>query len=214
MDIENLQATVTAGSCSSRIVVNVPKARTTGIEGELEIAPTESFDFAVSGSFNRSRLRSSFLSASGDVVAGIDNGNRLPSVPEFQMAAAATFRRPFGPHIGYLTGVYQHVGDRYTQIGDQAAGFGTVTLNSFGPTGIGGPFTQNAFTFDPLLPSYDIVNLRVGLLRDQWDIALFMNNVTDKTALLALDQERGTRARVGYLTNQPRTIGLSTRVNF
>jgi hypothetical protein len=31
---------------------------------------------------------------------------------------------------------------------------------------------------------------------------------------LALDQERGTRARVGFLTNQPRTIGISTRVNF
>ena len=31
---------------------------------------------------------------------------------------------------------------------------------------------------------------------------------------LALDQERGTRARVGYLINQPRTIGISTRVNF
>ena len=32
MDIENLQATVTAGSCSSRVIFNVPKARSTGIE--------------------------------------------------------------------------------------------------------------------------------------------------------------------------------------
>ena len=70
------------------------------------------------------------------------------------------------------------------------------------------------FTFDPNLPAYDIVNLRVGLLRNQWDLALFVNNLTDETAYLALDQERGTRARVGYLTNQPRTIGISTRVTF
>jgi iron complex outermembrane receptor protein len=214
MDIENLQATVTAGSCSSRIIVNVPKARTTGVEAELELTPTERFDFAVSGSFNNSELRSSFRSASGDIVGGIEEGNRLPSVPEFQMAAAATYRRPVGANVGYLAGVYQHVGSRFTQIGDQAAGFGSVSLNSFGNPGIGGPFTQSTFTFDPELPAYDLVNLRVGLLYGQWDTALFVNNLTDETALLSLDQERGTRARVGYLTNQPRTIGISTRVTF
>jgi iron complex outermembrane receptor protein len=45
-------------------------------------------------------------------------------------------------------------------------------------------------------------------------VALFVNNVTDERALLALDQERGTLARVGYLTNQPRTYGVNTRVRF
>jgi iron complex outermembrane receptor protein len=214
MDIENLQATVTAGSCSSRIIVNVPKAQTRGLEAEFEFAPWDFMDFAVSGSFNNSELKSSFRAANGDIVGGIEEGNRLPSVPEFQAAAALTFRAPLGAHVGYATGVYQHVGDRYTQIGDQAAGFGTVSLTSFGPTGIGGPFTQSTFTFDPLLPAYDIVNLRVGLLYNQWDTALFVNNITDETAFLALDQERGTRARVGYLTNQPRTIGITTRVTF
>ncbi|HVE73035.1 MAG TPA: TonB-dependent receptor [Thermoanaerobaculia bacterium] len=214
MDIENLQATVTAGSCSSRIIINVPEARTTGLEAEFDYNVTDNFDFAVSGSFNNSELSSSFRSSAGDIVAGIEEGNRLPSVPEFQMAAAATLRLPLGTNIGYLTSVYQHVGSRYTQIGDQAAGFGTVSLGSFGPTGIGGPFTQTAFTFDPELPAYDLVNLRIGLLRGQWDMALFINNLTNETAFLALDQERGTRARVGYLTNQPRTIGVSTRVTF
>ena len=214
MDIENLQATVTAGSCSSRLIINVPKARTAGLEAEFDYNFTDNFDFALSGSYNNSELRSSFRSSAGQIVAGIEEGNRLPSVPEFQMAAAATYRMPVGAHVGYFTGVYQHVGSRYTQIGDQAAGFGTVNLTSFGPIGIGGPFTQSTFTFDPELPAYDIINLRVGLLRGQWDLALFVNNVTDETALLALDQERGTRARVGYLTNQPRTIGVSTRVTF
>ena len=214
MDIENLQATVTAGSCSSRIIFNVPDARTTGLEAEFDYNFTDSLDFAVSGSYNNSELQSTLRAANGSVVAGIEEGNRLPSVPEFQMAAAMTYRHPIGANIGYFTGVYQHVGDRYTQIGDQAEGFGTVNLQSFGPVGIGGPFTQTTFTFDPLLPAYDIVNLRFGLLRDQWDLALFINNVTDETAYLGLDQERGTRARVGYLTNQPRTFGLSTRVTF
>ena len=43
---------------------------------------------------------------------------------------------------------------------------------------------------------------------------MFVNNVTNETALLSLDRERGTRARVGFQTNQPRTFGVSTRVIF
>ena len=47
-----------------------------------------------------------------------------------------------------------------------------------------------------------------------WDIAFFINNLFDELALLSFDQERGTRARVGFLTNQPRTFGISTRLDF
>ncbi len=165
-----------------------------------------------------SELRSTLTSTDEDgnvsVVAGIEEGNRLPTVPEFQMAAAATYHWRTNALAGYVTGAYQHIGSRYTQIGDQATSFGTVNLNAFGAVGIGGPFTQNTFTFDPKLPAYDIINLRFGILKNRWDTALFINNITDETAFLALDQERGTRARVGYLTNQPRTIGISTRVAF
>ena len=217
-DIKDLQATVTAGSCSSRVIFNVPKARSRGVEAEFQVVPNEHFDFAISASQIDSTLRSTLTSTDTaghvSVVAGIKSGNRLPTVPEFQMASAATLHWTMSNMAGYATGVYQHVGDRYTQIGDQADGFGTVNLNSFAPNNIGGPFTQSTFTFDPKLPAYDIVNLRVGLLKNRWDTALFINNVLDERAFLALDQERGTRARVGYLTNQPRTIGISTRVVF
>lgn len=212
-DIEDLQATVTAGSCSSRVVFNVPKARSTGAEIEFEVAPNDSFDFAMTATKVNSELKST-LRASTGVVAGIEEGNRLPTVPEFQMAAAASYHWRTSTLAGYVTGAYQFIGSRYTQIGDQAAGFGTVNLNSFGTPGIGGPFTQSTFTFNPKLKAYDTLNLRFGILKGNYDTALFINNVMDHTAQLALDQERGTRARVGYLTNQPRTIGISTRVTF
>ncbi|NJL28848.1 MAG: TonB-dependent receptor [Thermoanaerobaculia bacterium] len=219
MDIDDLQATVTAGSCSSRVVFNVPKARSTGVELELALQPTPLFDFAISASYTDSELRSTLTStdAAGNVsvVAGIQEGNRLPTVPEFQAAAAATWRKELADNkLGYVSGTFQYVGSRFTQIGDQAAGFGTVNLLSFAPNTIGGPLTGNTFRFNPELPSYNLVNLRFGVLTGPWDIALFVNNVTDEVALLALDQERGTRARVGYLTNQPRTFGLSARVSF
>ncbi|HLF57298.1 MAG TPA: TonB-dependent receptor [Thermoanaerobaculia bacterium] len=213
MDIDGLQATLTAGSCSSRIVVNVPKARSTGVELELGGSTSEHFDYSIAASYNNAELRSTFVSAGGDL--GIKSGNRLPTVPELQVVAAATYRwHMANSRFGYATGTYQHVGSRFTQIGDQAAGFGTVDLNSFGPVGIGGPFTQSTFTFDPELPAYDLFNARVGVISGSWDVALFVNNVTDERALLSLDQERGTLARVGYLTNQPRSFGLNALVHF
>ncbi len=89
-----------------------------------------------------------------------------------------------------------------------------MNLNSFGANTIGGPLTQSTFTFDPLMPAYDLVNLRLGVRHGFWDIALYVNNLTDESAYLALDRERGLRARVGFLTNQPRTFGLTSRFDF
>jgi iron complex outermembrane recepter protein len=217
MDVNDLQATVTAGSCSSRVIFNVPKARSVGAEVEFAATPGEHFDFALSAGLNNSELRSTVTSTAPDgtvsVVSGIQSGNRLPSVPEIQLAAAATYRWHVGhTSLGYLTGTYQHVGSRYTQVGDQD--LGTLNLLSFGANTIGAPLTQTTFTYDPLLPAYDIVNFRLGILKGEWDVALFGNNLTDERAFLALDQERGTRARIGYLTNQPRTFGISARVTF
>jgi iron complex outermembrane recepter protein len=63
------------------------------------------------------------------------------------------------------------------------------------------------------MPSYDIVNVRLGVGKGRWDVGLYANNLTDERAFLALDRERGLRARVGYLTNQPRTFGLDARVH-
>ena len=139
----------------------------------------------------------------------------MPTVPEFQGTLSASYQWEVGSSWrGYTTGVYQYVGSRFTQISDQADGFGIVNLRSFNPNNIGGPYTQNIFSFDAELPSYDNVNLRVGFFNAKWDFALFVTNATDEVAQLALDQERGTRARVGYLTNQPRTFGVTSRVNF
>ena len=218
-DISDLQATVTAGSCSSRVVFNVPDARSMGLELEYAAQLTNFFDIAISASYVDSELRSTLTSTDADgnvsVVSGIQSGNRLPTVPEFQAALAATYRWEMKKGwAGYATGTYQHVGSRFTQIGDQAAGFGTVDLLAFAPNNIGGPLTASTFNFNPELPSYDLVNVRVGFVNERYDVAFFVNNLTDERALLALDQERGTLARVGFLTNPPLTVGLSGRIRF
>jgi iron complex outermembrane receptor protein len=215
VDITDLQVSVTAGTCSSRVVFNVPEARSIGAELEFGLAPTENFDFAISAGYNDSELQSTLTStdAMGNVtvVSGIEEGARLPSVPKFQMAAAATYQREVADGFtGYLTATYNHVGSRFTQVGDEDPAIEVVNLF----TNVGGPLTQNTFRFNAELPAYDILNMRVGVRFNNFDVALYGNNLTDERAFLSLDRERGLRARVGYLTNQPRTFGITTRVDF
>ncbi|MGH7672604.1 MAG: TonB-dependent receptor [Gemmatimonadales bacterium] len=229
MDIRDLQLTVTAGSCSSRLILNADKARTQGVELEVTAAPNDNLDLSASVGLNDSKLRSTFRDVNGDVVAGIEEGNRLPSVPQFQAALAATYAWNAGAGSrAFLSSSFQHVGSRLTLIDDHGGGFcppsqpncpfGTVYLNTFAPNTIGGPLNGPApdttFRFDPELPAYNIVNLRVGLIRDAWEVAVYLNNAFDERAFLGLDRERGTRARVGYLTNQPRTGGVTLRFSY
>ena len=61
-EIEDLQMPVVAGTCSSRIVFNVPKAHSTGVELELSAAPTDRFDFGISASYTESEIDSSVTS--------------------------------------------------------------------------------------------------------------------------------------------------------
>ena len=221
-DIQDLQAVLLAGTCSSRIVYNVPKAHSAGVEFEFAAQQTDRFDWAVTASFINAELDSSVVSQSPDgsisILAGLEDGNRLPSVPEIQGAASATYVIPMNNEWEtYIHGVVQYVGDRVTQFGDYSEGFGFVNMLSFEQGGggtIGGPLTQCCFSFDYELPSYTTANARVGFRNDRWDIAVYVNNLTDEHAYLALDQERGTLARVGFLVNQPRTIGVSARIGF
>ncbi|MFQ5534638.1 MAG: TonB-dependent receptor [Sphingomonadales bacterium] len=211
-DIDDLQATLEAGTCSSRIVFNVPKARSVGVEAELFVVPTDNFEFSVVASLTDSEFRSTVTSTdpAGNVtvLAAIEKGNRLPTVPKFQLAASATYTQQFAEMEGFITGTVQHVGSRFTQAGDADPAFGTINLIPIGNPSI------TTFTFDPKLPAYQIGNLRFGVRNDQWELALFVNNIWDEVARLGIDRERGNRARVGFLTNQPRTFGFTARANF
>jgi iron complex outermembrane receptor protein len=140
------------------------------------------------------------------VIGGLQEGNRLPTAPKVQAAANVTYSMKLGDtYSGFATATAQYVGSRYTQFEDEAPGAGSVTLYNLGDPSVG------TFNYNPELPAYAIGNLRVGVRSDRYELALFVNNVSDKRALLSLDLERGGGARVGYDVNQPRTTGLTFR---
>ncbi len=211
-DIRNLQVTVDAGSCSSRVVFNVPKAHTMGIEAELGFQPFEGFTLSAAGSLIEAEFDSTVVDGSGNVIQGIRDGNRLPTVPEFQFAATATYEREFANGAdGYISATWQYVGNRFTQPGDQVD-----TPRSF-VSGLpfGGATGTAPTVVDLRLPAYNLVNLSAGVgLSSGTDISIYATNLFDENPLLSFDRERGGRARLGFNVGQPRTIGVTVRQAF
>lgn len=213
-DISNLQVTLDAGSCSSRISFNVEKAHTMGLEMEFKARPTENFDISFAGSLIESKFDTTVNDSTGSVLGGVRDGNRLPSVPKFSFGSTATYSFPFDMAAegaeAYVSATFQHRSSIFTQPSDQEAGAGSFTSGlAFG----GAPGTD-VTNVDLELDSYQTLNLSFGIQMEAWEVVAYVNNVTDTNANLSFDRERGGRARLAFRTNQPRTFGLVVRANF
>ncbi|HBS36688.1 MAG TPA: TonB-dependent receptor, partial [Parvularcula sp.] len=213
-DVKNLQVTVDAGSCSSRISFNVPEAHTFGAEFELGYEPVAGLALTLAGTWLESEFDSTLpnnvTADPTDVIGGIRDGNRLASVPQFQIAATASYDFTVASHDAFIAATFQHVGARFTQPGDQEGN--PRSFVSGLPFG-GAPGTD-ATVLDLELPDYQIVNLTAGMDFENWSLLAYINNLTDENALLAFDRERGGRARLGFHVNQPRTFGMTARFRF
>ncbi|MFN4358070.1 TonB-dependent receptor [Sphingopyxis alaskensis] len=210
-DIKNLQVTLDAGTCSSRIVFNVPKAHSMGVEFELGLSPADGLDLNLSGSLIEAEFDST-LPGALTVATGIRDGNRLPSVPKFQLTASGSYEWPIGDRANmYVAASFQHVGTRYTQPADQENNPRTFVHN----LPFGGAPAGASTTVDLQLPDYQLVNLSAGVDFDNGlSLIAYVNNVFDENALLSFDRERGGRARLGYTVGQPRTFGITARKTF
>ena len=213
-DIRNLQATVDAGSCSSRIIFNIPRARSIGIETEIFIRPHPDFDISISATMQNAEIRSTLLSsnpADTRALNGIDRGNRLPTSPTFQAATQFSYHWTWGTDWnGFAALSLQYVGASFTQIGDQVPGFGSVDLTV---TRLGNP-SVDQFQFSPELPAYQTGSFRFGARRGAMEISFYINNLWNQTIQTSLDRERGGLARIGHTVSRPRTAGLTLRTKF
>ena len=213
-DIDNLGVNVDAGACSSRVVINVPEAHTMGGELEFAVHPTDALLVTFAGSYVEAEFDSTVSNAAdGSVIDGIKDGNRIPSVPNWQLSAVATYTFPglWNSKESYVTASWQFVGDQITQSGDQ----------------VNTPFPGSALYVDPdgtrmpknfrdrmELDPYHLFNLNAGMVYDSWEVMFYIKNITDENPQLSFDRERGGRARLAYRVGQPRTFGILSRVYF
>ena len=210
--IKDLQVTLDAGTCSSRISFNVPKAHTVGTELELQAYLTDALQISFAGSYVKAEFDSTVTNASNEVIGGIKDGNRLPSTPDWQFSAAATYTFPgiLKADESYFTAAWQYVGDQITQPGDQEG----TGIFAHGFNGFAGMMGDETTTLDLELDPYHLINLSTGLVYRNLKFMLYVKNLTDKNARLSFDRERGGKARLAYRVIQPRTFGLVTRMYF
>ena len=211
-DIDNLGVNVVAGDCSSRVTISVPEAHTMGGELEFAMQPTDALLVTFAGSYVEAEFDSTINAADGSVVSGIKDGNRIPSVPNWQLSAVATYTFPglWQSKESYVTASWQFVGDQITQPGDQAPGAGSF------PHGLpyGGMTGDEVTNLDIELDPYHLFNVNTGLVYDSWDVMFYIKNIGDENPQLSFDRERAGRARLAYRVGQPRTFGILSRFYF
>jgi iron complex outermembrane receptor protein len=74
-----------------------------------------------------------------------------------------------------------------------------------------------AYYFGYKLPSYALANARAGLAHGNWSADLFVDNLTNKVALISANNtsfQFNIPQVVRYSTNQPRTVGVQVNYKF
>jgi hypothetical protein len=100
--------------------------------------------------------------------------------------------------------------------------YATTVMNDYQFTArIADSFTGSsydvAYYFAYKLPSYNVANARVGLARGNWSADLFVDNLTNKVALMTANNtsfQFNIPQVVRYSTNQPRTVGAQVNYKF
>jgi len=121
-------------------------------------------------------------------LAGVVAGQRLLDVPQATANTNLTYRRPLGGSMSFVA----RLNNSYV---------GSIEDITF---------TRNT------LPSYDLAGLRLGVEDQSWSAALFVDNLTNKKALLsdtgALSANISIFNRIA--TNPPRTAGVDATYKF
>jgi outer membrane receptor protein involved in Fe transport len=111
--------------------------------------------------------------------------DRVPGVPEFAFGGALSWSfDAFAAINGRLRVEYQYVGSS--------------------------PNGWSLFQVPSEIPSYSLVDLRLGLGKDRWRATLFIDNLFDKRAIITLHDF----PEHGVTTARPFTVGISARFTF
>jgi outer membrane receptor protein involved in Fe transport len=179
------------------IVVNGSRAHSYGVEADVYLYPTPQWTITLGGS----ALNAGFDSG---VITGVQGtvplkGETFSSTPKYTANLSVERRIELTHRLeGYLRGDYSY----------RSSSFGDVPNHQFdapfvGALGVPGDLRSGAS---------QIVNLRAGIRRDQWDVQVFCTNVFDTHASTFTDFDGGFTDLVVVLP--PRTIGVNLKLRY
>ncbi|TWX67025.1 TonB-dependent receptor [Colwellia sp. C1TZA3] len=203
---------------------NVGDAEIKGIDGDFSWVATD--NLIISGAFSLIDTELTSVNAQLDGIAPPE-GSRLPYSAKFSGNLQAQYFYPIGQGLtGYVNGSVSYTGERLAgmvmdaymvedstelvygtgsglSIEKEADVYSGVNYqDSNGGTFAGGRYVQD---------SYVVANLSFGVTNDEWKAELFIDNVTDKSAILYIDTQQYTPKVV---SNRPRTIGFRFSYDF
>ena len=175
------------------LTYNVGNARSRGIEGDLAYLLTENWDVSVAFSLIDAELSEDYwINAAniGDGNPDAAKGDALPRVPDFKANVSTRYSFQLADFDGYVQAYWVYTGSSWNSLVDSGATEERARKK------------QHA---------YDILNVAVGIERDNWGAELFMRNVTDERGEV-FKNAASYDSRI--TTNRPRTIGLRWRQKF
>jgi iron complex outermembrane recepter protein len=160
-----------------------------GLELTAAAVPMDGLTLRLTGAYTDSYLTQD----TDEIVGGLD-GDQLPWVPELSVNLDADYEWPvFASSSAYVGASIRSVRD---QVGD---------FDFRNPDG-----SQLE------IPSYEVIDLRAGLIADRWSLELFVKNLDDELGRTSLGGIPGTFPNDAFSSGviRPRTVGLALTVDF
>lgn len=203
---------------------NVGDAEITGLDADITWLATD--NLIIDASFS---ILDTELTRINDELQGIAPGvgSELPYSADFSGNIRARYYYDLPDGLtGYINGSISYTGDRFASMKMDAYVLEDTTQLVYG-TGSGLTIQQEAAVYEGVTyadsngqtfrggryiqDSYAIANLAFGVSSDEWKAEIYIDNVTDESAILYIDNQQFTPKVV---TNRPRTIGLRLSYDF
>ena len=203
---------------------NVGDAEIKGIDGDFTWVATD--NLIISGAFSFLDTELTSINHQLDGIAPAV-GSRLPYSAEFSGNLQAQYFYQIDKDMtGYINGSISYTGERLAGMTMDAYMIEDATNLIYG-TGSGLSIQKEADVFSGvnyqdsngetfaggryIQDSYVLANLSFGVTNDEWKAEIFIDNLTDESAILYIDTQQYTPKVV---SNRPRTIGFRFSYDF
>jgi outer membrane receptor protein involved in Fe transport len=195
---DDIQQLVSLRGCGFAFVGNLGKARSQGVEAEIEMRPLEGLSIGLRGAAVDAEYSADLLSfpapATQERTVLIREGDDLAGVPRLSLTGTLEYRRPMLGGAGYGRVTAQYVGEYDRTFPPGRTGYVAAVHRG---------------------EDYTVLNVRAGLRRGGTDWAVYVNNLGDADPLIGattnLSPVAGT---VRGTTLRPRTVGVSMTRDF